>query len=64
MGVRYLTLTHNGDNDICDSAAVGMKYKCWYYQTALQDGNEDRIRSMLPDGLPPEIQKLYDNTHD
>lgn len=41
-----------------------LKYKCWYYQTALQDGNEDRIRSMLPDGLPPEIQKLYDNTHE
>ena len=26
MGVRYLTLTHNGDNDICDSAAVGKRW--------------------------------------
>lgn len=40
-----------------------LKYKCWYYETAIQDGNEDRINAMLPDGLPPEIQKLYDNGH-
>lgn len=37
-----------------------LRYKCWYYETAMQDGNEDRIRAMLPDRLPPEIQKLYD----
>lgn len=40
-----------------------LKYKCWYYETAIHDGNEDRINAMLPDGLPPEIQKLYDNGH-
>ena len=40
-----------------------LKYKCWYYENAIQDGNEDRIHSMLPDKLPPEIQKLFDNTH-
>ena len=37
-----------------------LRYKFWYYETAMQDGNEDRIRAMLPDRLPPEIQKLYD----
>lgn len=26
MGVRYLTLTHNGDNDICDSAAEARRW--------------------------------------
>ncbi len=41
-----------------------LKYKCWYYETAIQDGNEERILSMLPDKLPPEIQKLYDSAHD
>ena len=25
-GVRYVTLTHNGDNDICDSAAEGKRW--------------------------------------
>ena len=38
-----------------------LKYKCWYYETAIRDGNEDRISAMLPDRLPPEIQKLYDH---
>ena len=41
-----------------------LKYKCWYYETAILDGNEERILSMLPDKLPPEIQKLYDSAHD
>ncbi len=40
-----------------------LKFKCWYYETAVADGNEDRINEMLPDRLPPDIQKLYDNTH-
>lgn len=40
-----------------------LKYKCWYYDTAIADGNEDGIKAMLPDGLPPEIQALYDNGH-
>ncbi len=41
-----------------------LKYKCWYYETAIQDGNEERIRSLLPDNLPPEIQKFYNNAHE
>ena len=41
-----------------------LKYKCWYYETAIQDGNEDRIHSLLPDNLPPEIQKMYNNAHE
>ena len=38
-----------------------LKYKCWYYETAIREGNEDGINAMLPEHLPPEIQKLYDN---
>ena len=37
-----------------------LKFKCWYYETAIKDGNEDGINAMLPDKLPEEIQKLYD----
>ncbi|MBR2100560.1 MAG: MerR family transcriptional regulator [Eubacterium sp.] len=40
-----------------------VKFKCWYYETAIKEGNEDGISAMLPDKLPPEIQKLYDNAH-
>ena len=40
-----------------------IRFKCWYYETALQDGNEERITAMMPDHLPPEIQGLYDLGH-
>ena len=40
-----------------------LKFKCWYYETAMTDGNEDRITSMLPNHLPSEIQELYDKGH-
>ena len=30
---------------------------CWYYETAMKDGNEDAINAMLPDKLPENIQK-------
>lgn len=40
-----------------------LKFKCWYYETALADGNENKITEMLPDKLPPEIQQLYDKAH-
>ncbi|MBO4573671.1 MAG: MerR family transcriptional regulator [Clostridia bacterium] len=40
-----------------------LKFKCWYYKTAIYDGNEERLNEMLPDKLPTEIQVLYDNAH-
>lgn len=40
-----------------------LRFKCWYYDTAMQDGNEERIQEMLPDHLPEEIQVLYDEAH-
>ena len=40
-----------------------LEFKCWYYETAIKDGNEDRLNEMLPDHLPKEIQELYDNAH-
>lgn len=41
-----------------------LRFKCWYYDQAIADGNEDRIQSMMPDQLPPEIQKIYDHAHE
>lgn len=41
-----------------------LTFKCWYYEQALQDGNEERIRRMLPNQLPQEIQKRYDHAHE
>lgn len=41
-----------------------IKFKCWYYDTAIADGNEDRLKEMIPNALPPEIQQIYDRTHE
>lgn len=41
-----------------------IKFKCWYYEQALQDGNEERVHNMLPDKLPEDIQKMYDHAHE
>ncbi|MBQ8078280.1 MAG: MerR family transcriptional regulator [Eubacterium sp.] len=40
-----------------------VKFKCWYYDTAMKHGSESEIIKMMPDKLPQEIQKLYDNSH-
>ena len=32
-------------------------------KTAMKDGNEDAINAMLPDKLPDNIQKLYNEGH-
>lgn len=41
-----------------------IKFKCWYYEQALKDGNEENIKKMLPDKLPDDIQILYNLSHD
>lgn len=41
-----------------------IRFKCWYYEQAMKDGNEDRLHEMLPDHLPKEIQELYDHAHE
>ena len=41
-----------------------VRFKCWYYEQAIRDGNEERLNAMLPDQLPAEIQALYDRAHE
>lgn len=41
-----------------------IRFKCWYYEQAVKDGSEDRLREMLPDHLPEEIQTFYDHAHE
>lgn len=40
-----------------------LKFKCWYYEQAMQDGNEERLKTLIPDGLPDDIREAYENTH-
>lgn len=41
-----------------------IRFKCWYYEQAILDGDENRLNKMLPDQLPAEIQALYDHAHE
>lgn len=40
-----------------------LKFKCWYYEQATHDGCEDRVQSMIPNGLPEDVRRAYENAH-
>ena len=40
-----------------------LRFKCWYYEQAIQDGSEDRLKALIPDHLPDGIRKAYENAH-
>ncbi len=40
-----------------------LKFKCWYYEQAIEDGGEERLKAMIPNHLPDEIQAIYLNAH-
>lgn len=40
-----------------------IRYKCWYYEQAAADGNEDRLRSMTLMDMPEEIRRAFENGH-
>lgn len=40
-----------------------LDYKCWYYEQAIRDGSEDRVRAMAPEELPEEIRPAYLRAH-
>ena len=40
-----------------------IRFKCWYYEQAMKDGNEDRLKALIPDQLPDEIREAYENAH-
>ena len=41
-----------------------LNFKCWYYSEVIKDGNEDRVKSMIPDKLPNSIKSAYMNSHE
>ena len=40
-----------------------LKFKCWYYEQAIKDGSEDRLKELIPDHLPKDIRAIYDSSH-
>lgn len=41
-----------------------INFKCWYYEQAIKDGNEDRLNAMNEEDMPEEIRKAYKNAHE
>ena len=40
-----------------------LRFKCWYYEQAIRDGNEDRLSRMKPEEMPEDIQRAYENAY-
>ena len=40
-----------------------LNFKCWYYSEAIKDGNEDRLKNIIPNELPNSIKSAYINSH-
>ncbi|MCD8397624.1 MAG: MerR family transcriptional regulator [Lachnospiraceae bacterium] len=40
-----------------------LKYKCWYYEQAIQDGNEKRLKAMKLEDMPKEVRLAYEKAH-
>ena len=40
-----------------------LRFKCWYYEQAIQDGNEDRLSHLQPEDMPEEIRRAYEHAH-
>lgn len=40
-----------------------LTYKCWYYEQALNDGDEERLKSLKPQDMPEHIRKAFENSH-
>lgn len=41
-----------------------INFKCWYYEQAIKDGNEDRVSAMNEEDMPEEIRMAYKNAHE
>ncbi|WP_216666271.1 MerR family transcriptional regulator [Actinomyces faecalis] len=39
-----------------------IRFKCWYYERAIEDGSEDFAQN-LPDEMPEQMRVLYDLAH-
>lgn len=40
-----------------------LEYKCWYYEEAIKDGTDERVKNLNQQELPNDIRVLYQSTH-
>lgn len=41
-----------------------LNFKCWYYEQAMIDGNEERLNNLKPQDMPEHIRKAFENSHE
>lgn len=41
-----------------------LSFKCWYYEQAIKDGNEQRLSAMTPEDMPEEIRQAWLRAHE
>ena len=41
-----------------------LSFKCWYYEQAIKDGNEQRLSAMTPEDMPEEIRQAWRRAHE
>lgn len=41
-----------------------LNFKCWYYEQAISDGNEERLKKLKPQDMPEHIRKAFENSHE
>lgn len=37
-----------------------LKYKCWYYQRAMEDQSEEKLKNIKPEDMPEDIRKIFE----
>ena len=40
-----------------------LRFKCWYYEQAIRDGNENRLSRLQPEEMPEDIRRAYEHAH-
>lgn len=40
-----------------------IRYKCWYYDTAIAHGSEDYLKTITPEEMPADIRAAWKNAH-
>ena len=40
-----------------------LRYKCWYYQQAISDGDEERLKTLRPEDMPADVREAYICVH-
>ena len=41
-----------------------LSFKCWYYEQAIKDGNEQRLSAITPEDMPEEIRQAWLRAHE